>query len=130
MFSPCSPGIVNITLDVCKKTCEITCPCSRDTGHARRSSRSRKIRPDRPSHRWISGLSDLTRPIDLSRARRRTHDTSRTTRHARHDHGTGTGQRVRIPRGESQSDNFLSVVLNDLHATWLQTSSLRLRDLP
>ena len=49
-------------------------------------------------------LSRKTRPIDLSRARRRTHDTSRTTRHARHDHGTGTGQRVRIPgRGSSAS---------------------------
>ena len=93
MFSLCSGGIVNSTLDVCK-TLEITCPCSRDTGHARRSrSRRRKIRPDRLSHRTISGLSDRTRPIDLSRARRRTHDTSRTTRHARHDHGTCTVQR-------------------------------------
>ena len=81
-----------------QKSNEITCPCSRDTGHARRrrSRRSRKIRPDRLSPRTISGLSDRTRPIDLSRARRRTHDTSRTTRHARHDHGTGTVQRRNV----------------------------------
>ena len=72
------------------KTCEITCPCSRDTGHARRrrrSSSSRKIRPDRLSPRTISGLSDRTRPIDLSRAR----DVARTARHARHArHATRT----------------------------------------
>ena len=33
-------------------------------------------------------------PIDLSVGR--THDTSRTTRHARHDHGTGTVQRRNV----------------------------------
>ena len=92
-----------------QKTCEITCPCSRDTGHARRRRsrrRSRKIRPDRLSHRSISGLSGRTRPIDLSRPRRRTHGTSRTTRHARHDHGTGTVQRRNVLISRSGNIRF------------------------
>ena len=42
----------------------------------------RTIRPDRLSLSLISGPSDRSRPIDLSRARRRTHGTH--ARHARH----------------------------------------------
>ena len=49
----------------------------------------RKIRPDRLSDRTISGPSDRTRPIDLSRA----------TSHARHDtHVTHVTRRVRETR--------------------------------
>ena len=40
-------------------------------------------------------LDSQTRPIDLSRARRRTLDTSRTTRHARHvTHGTARPRQI------------------------------------
>ena len=59
----------------------------------------RKIRPDRLSLSPISGPSDRPRPIDLSRARRRTHGTSRTTR-SRHGHGAAA-QRLRFPVGDT-----------------------------
>ena len=36
MYSPCTPGNVNIPLDVCKKHEERTCPCTRGPGHAGR----------------------------------------------------------------------------------------------
>ena len=85
MFSPCSPGIVHITLDVCTKPAKEPAHFlgTRDTRRAEGGGVGKSAQ-NRLSHRTISGLSDRTRPIDLSRARRRTHDTSRTTRHARH----------------------------------------------
>ena len=50
---------------------------------------------------WQNLLTDRlftpqTPGLLICRARRRTHDTSRTTRHARHDHGTGTVQRRNV----------------------------------
>ena len=58
MYSPCTPGNVNIPLDVCKKHEERTCPCTRGPGHA--GSSRRKIRRVRLSHRSISRAIDLS----------------------------------------------------------------------
>ena len=66
------------------KTCrKYMAMSSRRETRAQQQQQSRKIRPDRLSLSLISGPSERSRPIDLSRARRRTHGTPRTSRTSR-----------------------------------------------
>ena len=67
-----------------QKTCrKYMAMSSRRETRAQEKRSSRKIGPDRLSLSPISGSSDRSRPIDLSRARRRTHGTPRTSRTSR-----------------------------------------------
>ena len=89
------------------KTCrKYMAMSSRRETRAQEKRSSRKIGPDRLSLSPISGSSDRSRPIDLSRARRRTHGTPRTSRtsrdaYAKRDNAKTSNSELDFPVGET-----------------------------
>ena len=88
MSNPCPMGIVDFLMEILTKTNERTSPCPKGPGPIRRRRRRRRSQTfslNRPRDQKDFPRSDTrveSRAIDLSRARRRTHGTPRTTRHA------------------------------------------------
>ena len=88
MSNPCPMGIVDFPMEILAKPNERTSPCPKGRGpRRRRRSRTRGGRFPQIGleTRKIFSRSDTrveSRAIDLSRARRRTHGTPRTTRQA------------------------------------------------
>ena len=94
MFSPCSQGIVNITLDLCKNPVIITSLCSRGPGHARR--RAEQSREGKSAEFALATERFLDPQTGLALLICRARDIAHTARHARHV--THITQRIRVMR--------------------------------